>query len=71
VNALKRDREDDYYKNAPTIEWPLGQAGEPFLILGFVVPAVAFSDGAHVAVMPKLLDQPFWLDPSDGTTWPR
>ena len=92
-NALKRERPDDYYENVATIEWPLGPAGEPFPIVGFVMPAVVFKDGGHVATalefvrfiagegwlahylnfsgerflppMPDLLDQPFWLDPSD------
>jgi multiple sugar transport system substrate-binding protein len=93
TNALKSDRPDDYYKNSATIEWPLGQTGEPFPIEGSVSPAVVFKDGDHVATakefvrflvgegwlmhylnfsgermlppMQKLLDQPFWLDPSD------
>jgi multiple sugar transport system substrate-binding protein len=92
-NALKRERPDDYYENTATIEWPLGRSGEPFPIMGTVIPAVVFKDGAHVATaeafvrflvaegwlahyldfsaermlppMQKLLDQPFWLDPSD------
>ena len=33
-NALKRERPDDYYENAATIEWPLGPTGEPFPIDG-------------------------------------
>jgi multiple sugar transport system substrate-binding protein len=92
-NALKRERPDDYYENTATIEWPLGPTGEPFPILGKVLPAVVFRDGSNVAsakefvrflvaegwlmhylnfsgerMLPsisKLLDQPFWLDPSD------
>ena len=92
-NALKRERPDDYYENTATIEWPLGPSGEPFPIMGDVIPAVVFKDGDHVATaeefvrflvgegwlahyldfsgermlppMPKLLEQPFWLDPSD------
>ena len=92
-NALKRERPDDYYENTATIEWPLGPSGEPFPILGSVVPAVVFKDGGHVDTakefvrflvgegwlthyldfsgermlppMQKLLDAPFWLDPSD------
>jgi multiple sugar transport system substrate-binding protein len=92
-NALKRERRDDYYENTATIEWPLGQAGEPFPILGSVIPGVVFKAGGHVAAakesvrflvgegwlmhyldfsaermlppMQKLLDAPFWLDPSD------
>jgi multiple sugar transport system substrate-binding protein len=92
-NALKRERPDDYYQNTATIEWPLGPAGEPFPIPGFVFSAVVFEDGGHVPTalefvrflvgegwlmhyldfsgerilpsIPALLDQPFWLDPSD------
>jgi multiple sugar transport system substrate-binding protein len=92
-NALKSERPDDYYENTATIEWPLDQAGEPFPIKGFVIPAMVFKDGDHVAAakefvrflvgegwlahylnfsgerllpsLPKLLEQPFWLDPSD------
>ena len=48
-NALKRERPDDYYKNTATIEWPLGPAGEPFPISGFVFSAVVFKDGGNVA----------------------
>jgi multiple sugar transport system substrate-binding protein len=92
-NALKRERSDDYYKNAVTIEWPLGPHGEAFPIAGNVVPAVVFKGGSNVTTakefvrflvaegwlahyldfsaerflpaMPALLNQPFWLDPTD------
>jgi multiple sugar transport system substrate-binding protein len=92
-NELKRERPEDYYKNVVTIEWPLGAGGEAFPIVGFVFPAVVFTNGGHVAIaeefirflvaegwlmhylnfsaerllppISKLLDQPFWLDPSD------
>ena len=92
-NALKSERPDDYYKDAATIEWPLGASGAPFPLVGTVIPAVVFKDGDHVATaqefvhflvaegwlahylnfsgermlppMQKLLDAPFWLDPSD------
>jgi multiple sugar transport system substrate-binding protein len=92
-NALKHERPDDYYKDATTIEWPLGPGGKAFPIIGDVIPAVVFKDGAHsqtaeafvrflvgkgwlahyldfagermLPPMQKLLDQPFWLDPSD------
>jgi multiple sugar transport system substrate-binding protein len=93
VNALKGDRPDDYYKNAATIEWPLGLQNDAFPIVGSIFPAVVFKDGSHVdaakefvrflvaegwlmhyldfsgerllPTISKLLDQPFWLDPSD------
>jgi multiple sugar transport system substrate-binding protein len=92
-NALKSERSDDYYENTATIEWPIGEAGEAFPILGYVIPGMIFKDGGHVAAakqfvqflvgegwlahylnfsgermlpsIPALLDQPFWLDPSD------
>jgi multiple sugar transport system substrate-binding protein len=92
-NALKHERPDDYYKDAATIEWPLGRSGEPLPIIGDIISAVVFKDGHHSATaetfvrflvgdgwlahyldfagermlppMQKLLDQPFWLDPSD------
>jgi len=91
--ALKRERPDDYYDKAATIQWPLGQHGEPFPIVSNPFSAVAFKDGANVETakdfvrflvaegwlmhfldfsgermlpsIPALLDQPFWLDPSD------
>jgi multiple sugar transport system substrate-binding protein len=48
-NALKHERPEDYYENTATIEWPLGPSGEPFPIYGYVLPALIFKDGAHVA----------------------
>jgi multiple sugar transport system substrate-binding protein len=93
VNALKRERSEDYYENTATIEWPLGPDGKPFPIKGSFYAAAVFKDGGHLATakdfvrflvtegwlahyldfagerllppMPKLLEQPFWLDPSD------
>ncbi len=93
VNALKRERPEDYYKNTATIEWPLGPDGEAFPIRGGFRAAAVFKDGGNVETardfvrflvaegwlahyldfsaermlppMPKLLDAPFWLDPSD------
>jgi multiple sugar transport system substrate-binding protein len=92
-NALKDERPNDYYKNAATIEWPLGLRGEPFPIVTDVVSALVPKDGSNTATarkfvrflaaegwlahyldfsadrllppMPKLLKQPYWLDPSD------
>jgi hypothetical protein len=48
-NVLKSERPDDYYKDAATIEWPLGPSGAPFPLVGTVIPAVVFKDGDHVA----------------------
>jgi multiple sugar transport system substrate-binding protein len=48
VNALKHERPEDYYKNAVTMEWPLGPAGEAFATPGNVFPAVVFKGGSNV-----------------------
>ena len=48
-NALKQERPDDYYRNAATIEWPLGPGGEAFPIAGYVVAAMVFKGGGHIA----------------------
>ena len=45
LNALKRERPEDYYKNAATIEWPTRPYGEPFPIEGFGQSAAVFKDG--------------------------
>jgi multiple sugar transport system substrate-binding protein len=91
--ALKIERPNDYYKNAATIEWPLGPVGETFPIDNAILQAVVFKDGGNITTakefvsflvaegwlmhylnfsgermlpsIPALLDQPFWLDPSD------
>ncbi len=48
-NALKRERPDDYYENTATIAWPLGPSGEPFPIIGMVVPGMFFgTEGTSV-----------------------
>jgi multiple sugar transport system substrate-binding protein len=93
VNALKRERPDDYYENTATVEWPLSPSGKAFPIRGGIFAAAVFKNGSHVAAakefvrflvaegwlahylnfsgerilppMPRLLDSPFWLDPSD------
>jgi multiple sugar transport system substrate-binding protein len=93
LNPLKRERPEDYYNNAVTIDWPNATDGQPLVIETFGNRAAVFRDGEHVATaeefvrflvgegwlahyfnfsgermlppMPKLLDAPFWLDPSD------
>ena len=93
VNSLKRERPEDYYKNAVTIDWPIGAYGQPLVIETFGNRAAVFREGEHVATakefvsflvgegwlahylnfsgermlppLPKLLEQPFWLDPGD------
>jgi multiple sugar transport system substrate-binding protein len=91
--ALKRERPDDYYDNAVTIDWPNAANGEPLVIEGYLYRAVVFKGGSNPALagdfirflaeegwlahwltfmgdmfqppMRKLVEQPFWLDPSD------
>jgi multiple sugar transport system substrate-binding protein len=91
--ALKRQRPDDYYRNAATIDWPADSNGQPLAIQGFISRAVVFRAGANPKLagdfvrflaeegwlahwldfagdrmlppMRKLVEQPFWLDPSD------
>jgi multiple sugar transport system substrate-binding protein len=93
TNALKRERPEDYYNNAVTVDWPDGPYGQPLVIESFVNRAAVFRAGEHVAAakefvrflvgegwlghyldfsgermlppMPKLLEAPFWMDPSD------
>ena len=93
TNALKRERPEDYYNNAETVDWPDGAYGQPLVIESFVNRAAVFRAGEHVAAakefvrflvgegwlghyldfsgermlppMPKLLEAPFWMDPSD------
>ena len=91
-NALKSERPDDYYENAATIEWPLGQVASHFRSMarsppqwfsrgrqrrhrqgvrplprgrGLAMHYLDFSGERFLPTMSKLLDQPFWLDPSD------
>jgi multiple sugar transport system substrate-binding protein len=48
-NALKRERQEDYFNNSATIEWPLGPDGEAFPIEGFIHAAAVFKDGGHTS----------------------
>jgi multiple sugar transport system substrate-binding protein len=45
--ALKRERPDDYYRNAATVDWPAGANHQPLVIAGFVSRAVVFQAGAN------------------------
>jgi multiple sugar transport system substrate-binding protein len=91
--ALRTARPDDYYKNAATIDWPVGANGQPLVLDGGLSHAVIFKAGQNPALagdfvrflaeggwlahwltfagdrwlppMRKLVEQPFWLDPSD------
>ena len=50
-NALKRERPDDYYENAATIEWPDWRRRPAACHLtAFVMRAVVFKAGGHVAL---------------------
>jgi multiple sugar transport system substrate-binding protein len=67
-NALKRERPDDYYKKTATIEWPLAVAEEfvRFLVAeGWLAHYLDFSAERYLPAMSTLINQPFWLDPSD------
>jgi multiple sugar transport system substrate-binding protein len=48
--ALKRERPDDYYRNAATIDWPAAVNGEPLALRGYLARAVVFKDGGHTPV---------------------
>lgn len=48
--ALRTVRPEDYYKNAATIDWPLGANGRPLVIEGFVLRAVVFKAGGNQAL---------------------
>jgi multiple sugar transport system substrate-binding protein len=47
VNALKRERPEDYYENAASSEWPKGAEGQPPLIETFVARAAVLKAGGH------------------------
>jgi multiple sugar transport system substrate-binding protein len=91
--VLKRQRPDDYYRNAATIDWPDDSNGQPLVIQGFISRAVVFRAGGNPKLagdfvrflaeegwlahwldfagdrflppMRRLIEQPFWLDPTD------
>jgi multiple sugar transport system substrate-binding protein len=45
VNPLKRERPEDYYDNAVTVDWPKSAYGQPLPIETSVSRAVVFKDG--------------------------
>jgi multiple sugar transport system substrate-binding protein len=47
--ALKRERPQDYYDNAATVDWPDGAHGQPLVIETFANRAAVFTTGDHVA----------------------
>jgi multiple sugar transport system substrate-binding protein len=47
VNALKRERPEDYYKNAVSVEWPIGAESQPLVIETFVNRAAVLKAGGH------------------------
>jgi multiple sugar transport system substrate-binding protein len=53
--ALKRERPDDYYENAATIDWPDGANGEPLVIDEKFVRAVVFKAGRNPALAGKFV----------------
>jgi multiple sugar transport system substrate-binding protein len=48
--ALKRERPDDYYRNAATIEWPQAVNGDPLVLAGRLNRAVVFKAGRNPAL---------------------
>jgi multiple sugar transport system substrate-binding protein len=48
--ALKRERPDDYDRNAATIDWPAAVNGEPLALNGYVYRAVVFKAGRNPAL---------------------
>jgi multiple sugar transport system substrate-binding protein len=62
--ALKRERPDDYYKNAATIDWPDGVGGQPLVIRGFINRGVVFKAGGNPALAAdfvRFLAEEGWL----------
>jgi multiple sugar transport system substrate-binding protein len=62
--ALKRERPEDYYDNAVTMEWPDGANGQPLLIYGFVNRAVLFKAAGNPALAKdfvRFLAEEGWL----------
>ena len=62
--ALKRERPDDYYDNAVTIDWPNGADGQPLVIYGFINRAVVFKAGRNPALardFVRFLAEDGWL----------
>jgi multiple sugar transport system substrate-binding protein len=49
VNPLKRERPEDYYENAVTIDWPVGAYGQSLVIETSVHRAAVFREGEHAA----------------------
>jgi multiple sugar transport system substrate-binding protein len=62
--ALKRERPDDYYDNAVTIDWPDAVGGQPLVIYGFINRAVVFTAGRSPALardFVRFLAEEGWL----------
>jgi multiple sugar transport system substrate-binding protein len=53
--ALKRERPDDYYENAATIDWPLGTDGQQLVISGYLYRGVVFKAGGDPALAEKFV----------------
>jgi multiple sugar transport system substrate-binding protein len=62
--ALKRERPDDYDRNAVTIDWPDGVNGQPLVLMGFVQRAVVFKGGGNPSLASnfvRFLAEEGWL----------
>jgi multiple sugar transport system substrate-binding protein len=62
--ALKRERPEEYYDSAVTIDWPDGGNGQPLVIYGFIHRAVVFKAGGNRALAEdfvRFLAEEGWL----------
>ena len=62
--VLKRERPDDYYDNAATIDWPNGANGQPLVLDGSLELAVVFRAGRDPALagdFVRFLAEEGWL----------
>jgi multiple sugar transport system substrate-binding protein len=62
--ALKRERPDDYDRNAATIDWPDGSDGQPLVLVGAINRAVVFKAGTNPELagsLVRFLAEEGWL----------
>jgi multiple sugar transport system substrate-binding protein len=62
--ALKRERPDDYFENAATIEWPNAVDGQPLVLTGYLYRALVFKEGRNPALATdfvRFLAEEGWL----------
>lgn len=62
--ALKRERPDDYFRNAGTIDWPNAVDGQALVLTGYLYRAVVFKEGRDPALATdfvRFLAEEGWL----------